>query len=79
MRSGKRGQDKGDVSSSENDDDLEDEMVGNGTGFVNPLLAADKESEGGDSEEEEVKSEESWSDDDAEETKKDKDKKDKMA
>jgi hypothetical protein len=56
------------MSSSENDDDLEDELVGKNTGFVNPLLAADKESEGESEEEEKEESEESWSDDDAEET-----------
>jgi AdoMet-dependent rRNA methyltransferase SPB1 len=72
-----------DASSSENDDDLEEEMEGN-TGFVNPLLAGKKQKKaagesGSEEDEEEVEAEESWSDDDAEETKKDKDKKDKMA
>lgn len=83
----KRGMRKGeDVSESENDDDLEEEMEGNNTGFVNPLLAGAKgkkkaagESDSEEEDEEEVEAEESWSDDDAEETKKDKDKKDKMA
>lgn len=70
-----RGQTRGaDVSSSENDDDLEDEIEGNNTGFVNPLLAGSKKEKADDLDSEEgkedVEAEESWSDDDAEVTQK---------
>jgi len=66
-------------SSSENDDDLEDEVQGKSL-FSNPLLAGNKnEKEGSvDEDREDVEAEESWSDDDAEEKKANTDKNSKL-